>query len=57
MSEETTKRAIKVKETIKELITEYNNIPISCSKCGDKIRTDSDNKIYCPNGEADCPLI
>ncbi len=61
MTEETksaeTKRVSKAKTVLTELVTEYRNIPVTCSKCGDKIRTDSDNKVYCPTNEADCPLI
>jgi translation initiation factor 2 beta subunit (eIF-2beta)/eIF-5 len=46
----------KPKESV-EKITEYTNIPVVCSKCGDKIRTDMDNKVYCANNDSACPLV
>jgi hypothetical protein len=62
MTEEITKsgeakRVSKAKVVVTELITEYKNVPVVCSKCGDKVRTDSENKVYCPNNVSDCPLI
>lgn len=52
-----TRKTVQVKEAVKELLTEYKNVPVVCTKCGDKIRTNKDNKVYCPNEEKDCPLI
>lgn len=54
---EATTKTTKAKVIVTELITEYKNAPVVCTQCGDKIRTDLENKVYCPNNVSDCALI